>query len=544
MPDSTLQALQTKRSDYDQEVVWVKFLLDAYGGTGGFAGRIEPPAIASLGWVADAYGIGIGTGFGDGIPSDVKVRSTSYLDQYPREENDKYQRRVDISHYQNFVATILDLLLSYALKSPSTTEDLPEKLAAWKENATISGDSWIDLMNHTLARRTALMGWVPLFIDQVAREAGLSVAQVEQSDERLDPYVIALTPSNVLDWYIDPKTCKMVWAKLSFVEMRQIDPLKPAQKWTVYKVLTTTEITTWEVDESQEEPSAVQMGEPAKHGFGAVPLVSFQQRPHIEEKLRGVSMIGDPAIASRRLFNLDSELDEHIRSNVFALLQVPYPGGGEPPKELIGGNGNAVGLSDQSQRDYKFVSPESSVAATLETRITNTIREIYRRARTQFGDNGSSQQSGLAKQWDFEETNRLLSDFVAQLARSEKQTYVVVGTGMGIPSKELDKIRVLPSTNFAVEDLMAELESAAQALLLGLGPTADMQIRRRMAQKVVPNVTPDTVAEIEGELEAQRNAELSSAGEAREIDDAASGTDDDEVDEPGDGGEPPEDGDE
>ncbi len=512
MANDLLDQLKSHRADYKRELTWVKYLVDAYTGSGGFSGKIEQPAISSLGWVADAYGDN--SGFDGFPPSDVTTPSNSYLDQYPREDDDKYLRRQELAHYDNYVATILDLLMSYALKQPSAVENLPERLETWRENATLSGISWNDLMQQVIARRAGLMGWLPLLVDQLPREEGQSEAQVTASGKRLDPYVMALTPGNMLDWYIDPQTGEMVWAKFVFIEMRQPSPLRPPVRVSVFKIFTTTEIFSWEVVGDDKVLTELP---PATHPFGQVPVVSFRQRPNIEDPVRGTSMVGDAAIAMRRLFNLGSEMDEHIRSDVFALLQVPIPPGEDAPKELLKGTGNAVPVPSDSVRDYLYVSPDASVAATIETRMMNIVREVYRRARVQMGGDSRSQQSGIAKAWDFEETNRLLSDFVGQLGKSEKRTYVVVGTGMGISSDELDAIRVVPSSDFTVSDLMTELDAADKALMLGLGAEADYRIKRRIVPRILPDLAQEDAKVIDQELLDQRDAELNEGAETGEI---------------------------
>ncbi len=512
MAHDLLAQLRSRRADYDVELTWVRYLIDAYTGGGGFAGKVALPIISSLGWVADAYGTN--SGFDGFPPSDVTTPSRSYLDQYPREGDDKYLRRIELAHYDNYVQTILDLLLSYALKQSSAVENLPERLKTWRDSATLSGVSWDDLMQQVVARRAGLMGWLPMLIDQLPRAEGQSEAQVSDSGERLDPYVLALTPGNLLDFYTDPKTGTMVWAKFVFIEMRQPDPLVPGERVTVFKTFTATTIQTWELIGDSKKVARLP---DAEHPFGEVPVVSFRQRPNVEDPIRGTSMVGDAAIAMRRLFNLGSELDEHIRSDVFALLQVPIPPGQESPKELLLGTGNAVPVPSDSVRDYKYVSPEASVASTIETRMTNIVEGVYRRARVQLGGDTRQQQSGIAKAWDFEETNRLLSDFTAQLARSERRVYVLVGTGMGIGSKDLDAIRVVPSTDFTVSDLMAELDAADKALSLELGAEADYRIKRRVIPRILPDLAQDDSKLIDDELLGKRDAELNEGAEDGEI---------------------------
>lgn len=496
MADTLVDQLRLTRDDYKCEVAWVKFLLDAYGGTGGFAGRVTPPAVASLGWVAELYSIG----------TDEQA-SESYLDQYPREDAAKYGKRKEIAHYQNYVESIFDLLISYGLKRAATVEDLPPVVEAWRKNVTLKGTSYSELMRHVIARRAGLMGWCPVLIDQTPREEGLSEAQVRGRGQRVEPFLTPLTPANLLDFFIDDLGV-LQWVKLRLDYKAHNDPLSAATKVERYKIYTRQNVRSWDV----VDDTVVSQSE-TTHPFGVVPLVSYQHKPSLEDVVRGVSMLGDAAIAARRLFNLDSEFDEHLRSQVFALLQVPVPPGATAPAEVIGGTQNAVPVPSDASQGYQFIAPPASVADTYEKRIENTIREIFRRARTKFGQASGQAQSGISKQWDFEETNRLLSDFAGQLARSEAEVYRIVALALSVPQADVDKIRVIAPEDFAVEDLAAELDNAAKAIGLDLGPTVEMLIKRRLASRLVENMSTEDVAQVDAELATERDQALNEATE-------------------------------
>ncbi len=509
MADTLLESLRATRVDHKAELIWVRFLIDAYHGTGGFTGQIEPPAIASLGWVASEYGLAGQLGGATATTDDPWSFAISYIDQYPREDKQKHSKRVQISHYQNYVETIFDLLLSYAMKKPAVPEGLPDPLKAWRANVTVNETGWWDLMRLVIARRSALMGWCPVLVDKMPTEEGLSEAQVAAAGIRVTPFLTALTPSNILDWYIDTDGV-MQWVKIRLTYLRKPDPMRAGETVQVYKIYSRDEIRSWEViDDKVGQETKTQ------NPFGEVPLVSFQHKPNVEEPIRGVSMMGDASIASRRLFNLDSEMDEHLRSNVFALLQVPVAEGEEAPKEVLGGSDNAVPVPANATQGYEYVAPPASVAATLETRMQHTVREIFRRSRVQFGGE-KLEQSGLAKQWDFEETNRLLSDFVSQLARAEGDAYRLVGKAMQIPAETLEEIRVIPQEDFAVEDLITELDAAEKALALGLGATADMIIKRRVAAKAIDSMSADEAKQVDAELETERDQALNADAEEDE----------------------------
>lgn len=508
--DKIVDQLRKARPDYQREVDWGRFLLDAYTGGGGFCGQVKPPAVSALGWVAEAYGLdGQLIGFLDSAPSE------SYLDQYPREDARKYAARVALAHYANYVEMILDLLVSYALKREPTIEDLPEFVRAWRESVTPDGESFRQVMRQELARNAALLGWCPVVLDRDPVPENYSEARAREEGFRVDPWMVPLAPVNVLDWYADDNG-RMQWVKVCLRYCRQPDPMAEAQKVEQYKIYYPDRIEVWEVTDDKVTKGPEIVGNP----FGTVPVVSFKHKPALGQKLRGASMVGDAAVASRRLFNLDSELDEHMRSNVFALLQVPVPDGQDAPDEVLGGSGNAVPVPASASQGYSFVAPPASVAETLEKRIANMVQEILRRARVFFGQSKGGVQSGISKAWDFEQTNRLLGDFAAQLADAERDLYRLVAKFYGVDQGLIDKIRVLPPTDFAVDDLAVDIENATAALSLNLGATAERLIKSRLTARLLPNMSTEDAAASEQELLEQEADTANDEAEEAEFEDA------------------------
>ena len=117
MAENTLiPALRRERPDYLEEAQSHKFFLDAIFGTGGFRGKHGATSSSQLGWAAEAYSLVLTASSPNAAGVLNKERDT-YLDQFPREEIAKFDRRIDIAHYTNYVGPILDLLLSYINKA-------------------------------------------------------------------------------------------------------------------------------------------------------------------------------------------------------------------------------------------------------------------------------------------------------------------------------------------------------------------------------------------------------------------------------------------
>ena len=208
---------------------------------------------------------------------------------------------------------------------------------------------------------------------------------------------------------------------------------------------------------------------------------------------------------ARKLFNYLSELDEHISSSVFAFLQVPMKGAPKKGESIIGSS-NAMWIPMDSNRDIKYVSPEPATAQTLEVRIGTTVEEMYRTGRSEFArvsSGGRDEASGAARLIAFENTNRAISDFAQNVADFDEEALgFVAELETGQPGAG-ENINTVAPKRFDVEELSRELDEAMSAISIGLGLTAIKEIKKRLVQKLLPNLDTLTREQIEEELEAE-----------------------------------------
>jgi hypothetical protein len=518
--EELLDALKATRKDYASELVWHRFLLDAYTGTGGFEGKVKQPQRAFLGWAAEVYSDQAMTQYG----AQVGANCDTYLDRYPREDQKKYDARKNVATYLNYVEAILDTLVSYILKTEMQREKLPDSVKKWQENAGGKGVTWESLLDEIVIPRAALLGWTPVMFDmprapQLAPGSpGLTRAQSDKAG--IIPKAIPLFPANLLSWQLDDDGA-FRWAKVRVCYTTQPDPLRAPVKEDHYLIWHPTHCDKYVVVTAEDKTERIVSQEKVPHTFGVVPIVIWRQKPNPEDTVYGLGFVDGVAKVVRRLFNLQSELDEHLRSSVFAMLQVPVPANGSPPSELVAGSSNALLLPHGSSHQYEWIAPPESVAGTYETRITNTVREIYRLARDEYDDESAVAESGVARAYKFEKTNRKIGDFATQLAKAEKRAYAVVGVAMGVSSESLDQVAVIPPDNFRVEDLESDMKNALDAVSLGLPPTAQRLLKRRVTLKLIPNLSRDEIAVIDAELEDEQKAAEQAEQERREMESAA-----------------------
>ena len=528
-PDEFLRRLRSTRHDYDEEFVWTRFLMDAFAGSGGFKGRVKPPDVGFWGWAAEAYGTGVaktllGT-FDD---------STSYLDRYKREDEPKFQARVNASTYTNYVGPITKLLVSYVLKRPLMRENAPDALEEWMEDVDGRGTSWDEFLAQKVVPRTAVCGWIPVLFDAPrvtteGLEAPLTMAQAK--DLGIRPRAIQLYPANVLDWQEDAGG-NFEWVKLRLCYRRKPDPLGPEHTLERYQMWFADRVVWYDVRIVEGQDPQVGPREETRHGFGRVPIAVFRGEASPDDNIRGISLLAEGAPQNRAHFNRGSELDEMLRAATFPILQVPVRNQ-VAVSSIVGGAENALPIPHDSTQPYMWIEPDGHSVEAYERRLEATVKEIYRTMRVEFTRPTGQATSGVSRRHEFEQTNRRLGDFAANVARGEAESFVIVAPLLSIGPDAIAEYSVTPPTDFAIEDLAEDIKTLKEAIGIGLPPRAESLLKKRATEKLLPNISTDDRAQIDDELEEAEKDAANARAMEREVDEAArtgQGGDDEELD--------------
>lgn len=523
MTDQLLQTLERTRDGYSVERSWHRFLLDSYTGGGGYQGAIRQPDVGWWGEAAQRYA--------DSAQHAYKgPAGLTYLDRYPREDDPKFQARLAVAHLWNFVGPLTDLKLSYMLRKGFSYQEQPDELSEWREDVDGEGTSWAEL-RPLVALFAAVWGWTPVLIDMDPAAQGESLAQARERGAAR-PRAIPLTPANLVDYAIDGRAFKWAKVRTDHVEMEAWN--SAPVKVSVYRIWTPETVETFEVrEEDGKAKRVVELGV-SPHPFGQVPIAIFKHRGS-GDQVHGLPMHDGPARAQKRLYNLLSELDEHMRSQVFAVLVLAMKGdpqGGE----LSLGVDNALPLDPEAKQKHYYMSPEGSIAETYEKRIEATIREgIYRAARVEFSRPTGQAASGIARAYEFAQTNRAIADFSGEIARGEAWMDSIVWTGLGKDPEALAEYSVQPPEEFGVDDLAQEIDNTVAALSAQLGATLSKRLKLRLAERLDPQMTPEVRAAVEAELDEMVEQEAADRAMAREMrcalereDDIDEGEDEDE----------------
>ena len=531
MPDTLIDALRATRPRYEQDVQWHRFLLDAYAGTGGFRGKVQQPPAVYWGSAAEVYA-------NDALTitkAEERTDYETYLDRYPREDEDKFARRRQVAHYPNYIGPLSDMKLSFLLNKPWHVQ-ASDGVERWRQDVDGQGKAF-EAVRETVALRAATLGWTPVLHDAPPTpvdEGGqpIEMTRAQAADSGITLRMIPLFPANLVDWATDA-TGQLEWAKVRTDHLQKPSWNSEPMQVERYTIWTRTGFEVYEIRrdrDRREEARALTAGE---HGHGRVPITIARHIPLPDERIGGIPMHGDVALENRRLFNLVSELDEHLRSVVFAFLQVPTQGSleGEGGRITLG-PGNALPVPTDSQQSYEYIAPPVTVSETYETRIENTIVEMYRMARAEFARMADIPESGVARRMRFATTNSAIGKFAKSLAEWEEDACKLTAEWLG---EDPTKQTVTPPSDFNIEDLEGELAAATTALNLGLPARAEIEIKRRVVQRILPNLPKDLREEIEQQLDDELGRLEAMRAMDGELQGARTGTEDDTP--PDDGGE-------
>jgi hypothetical protein len=507
MPGDLKSQLEHTRDGYKAESTWLRFLIDAYTGGGGFQGKVRQPIAGFWGSAAEAYASLSVFSLMSGV-HDEAANTTTYLDRYPREDDRKFARRRDVAHYLNYVKPTTNLKVSYLVRKPHVRNNMPKQVEEWIERTGY--DDWF----RRRAVVAAVLGWFPMLVDMPAipNEA----VNAQQAGEP-DPYPVMQLPCQLLDFQLDDRD-ELVWAKLvhSYEKRASWDSDKVDVKR--YAIWTRDDVTVYEVEKnSKSGTERVGDAQVTAHAFGRVPVVFWRADTSVEDPVKAESINADIALEARRLFNLLSELDEHVRSQVFALLVLPMilqstPQGGKA--EVGVENGLQIGPEQKNVPFY--LAPPETVAATLESRISNTIVEIYRMARVEYTKAAGTNSSAQSKEQEFEQTNLAIADFGASLAAADLETLRIVAKGLKVSDEEIERMECVAHQSYASDQINNEIDAITSVLTISaLGSTFRSELLKRFAQKMLPSLNADTRKIIESEIDKAlvEEAQAKEAGE-------------------------------
>lgn len=373
------------------------------------------------------------------ISYDSKARpiavASSYLIQYPRESETKYARRNEIAWYASPLAQVVSRFAGYLASRPavrSMANPLYEVMAADIDGKGNSIDSfWSQFVVEAKARGSML-----LLVDMPPAMAPTLDQQVRA---RVAPYWTSIKPELLTDYQIGDD------GKFVFAEFSGNFTLETGERvdctWHFDQ-------TSWRAMDGQQK--LLSEGE---HPLTECPLLIFTEGGDFPY----FGPFAPIADLSRRMFNLDSELDEILRSQTFSLLTMQVSENSTDAQKVQAAQvvGETIGSSNlmvHSGSTPAFIAPPDGPARIYLDRIAalkDQINEIGLVIAS-----SSQRESGLALQMRFQALNSELAKFAGRMESLERRAWELSRQWLGLTTAP----EISWSRDFNMADVVAELD--------------------------------------------------------------------------------------
>ena len=422
-----------------------------------------------------------------------------YLFQHSREDMADFMVRKKMARYSNFVKVIVKALTNPIFKK-TIVRDFEENDMLKKFVEDVDGQqTTLNAFMKKATKWARLYGRVFIIVDNYAAEEQ-ALNRADALNMRRFPYLYMVCPDQITDYETD-RTGRFV--KLSYklrVKRSKGDMtgIGDMEEWTWTQ-------TGWEC-KNGNKTGKVREG---LHGLGEIPVVALSA---VDEDTNAPLPVPDMlhiAKGNRDVFNRDSEKREILRNQCFPVLV--YPATRQSATELkqtdeegkpLGltmGTGNMLVVDAAAGALPNFIAPPLEPVQTLQQEIKDIIDDMFRQAGLTSVVGVETKASGVAKQWDFEETTNYLADMAENCELAEVQIFNLFAKWAGIEIKEL-KIKY-PRT-FNITDIEDELAKAQQMKDLAVGGEIVMrEINRKAAEVYFADVDDKRYDEIMADIE-------------------------------------------
>lgn len=376
------------------------------------------------------------------ISYDSKARpiavASSYLIQYPRESETKYARRNEIAWYASPLAQVVSRFTSYlASRTPvrSMANPLYEAMA---DDIDGKGNS-IDVFCSEFMREAKARGSMLLLVDM---PPSMAPTLDQQLRTRVAPYWTAIKPELLTDYEIGDDG-KFNYAEFSG-NFTKDDAKRVECTWHFDREY-------WRAVDGMQRTLAE-----GEHPLNECPLLIFTEGgdfPHF-------GPFAPIADLSRRMFNLDSELDEILRSQTFSLLTMQVSENSTDAQKVQAAQvvGETIGSSNlmvHSGSTPAFIAPPDGPARIYLDRIA-ALRDQINEIGLVIASS-SQRESGLALQMRFQTLNSELAKFASRMEDLEARAWELSRQWLGLTTAP----EVMWSRDFNMADVSNELDILA-----------------------------------------------------------------------------------
>lgn len=478
---------------------WWRILRDAYQGTGGFA--------RSVASVSTRYG---GTGNTDlGWTTATAFARDTYLTPFSRESARNFNARAARSAYQNHVAPVIDVYHGHLVRRAPRRESTSPVVTEWWRDVDGAGHDigeWVA----SAALRAQLYGWCAVLIDRP-----------DVADGPVRTTVTALEPEELYDWQIG-RDGRFDWVRI-VSEICEVDPATGEEvEYLEASIWTRTEWARVRMVEGEGDQWTEVGRTGGAHDLGHVPVRVLRWQEQLDRReLYGLSQVQGVLPLTLALFGNESELADHLASSNFSLLA--FNGTAEEAASIVLGSSNGITYAE-GRNAPSFINPGAEVGMQYALRSEQLVAAIYTAAKV---ERPGAQQtpgdaaSGIARAYDFAQTDAVLQTFARQLARFEYElvetvaAWDAIGNAAKVADAKAATTIVYPTRYDAAgirDDLGAMFAALDDKVRAQMPPTVIREARMGIARGLFPEASPAVEASVAAEVEGMYTADLAAMG--------------------------------
>lgn len=410
---------------------------------------------------------------------------------HTREKSDDYIARISRAYYLNYTAPIVDTYSFFLFKSSISRkyDEASLVISSFLKNCDNKGTSLDEFMK-TVTVSLLQAGREFIVVDMPA------ISTATKADELINnkrPYIYSIKTENVLDFCKDDDG--FVWIK--YTEVRD----KKNVSWDYEGNGRVAYTIIWERGKYTSYDEEGEVAEQIVTEIDFIPIIEIKFGD-------GDSLIKDIARINRALFNWCSLLDEILYQQTFSQLIIPGSDSEKLAEKKIG-TAWAWTFDKDSKHAPSFISPDVAQAGALETRISNSIAEIYRIANLDWANSSMGAKSGIAKAYDFMNVNKTLSTVAFGLQEGEKKIFKLIAKYYGIDidvndtkvSNNLD-IYIQYPTEFSYSAVQEKLSRLYEALNTSFSTKFLKLVSQDIVDTMFPMLNSEVKMEISEEIEA------------------------------------------
>lgn len=434
----------------------------------------------------------------------------SNIFRYVKEGEKEFSERVRRAYRFNHTKQVVDLVDKYLFRQCITRkEDAPDSLKNFWKKATRSGLS-MDVFAKRISAATSKFGRVWIVVDSTA-QPGATLTRSDEKKGVAQVYAYIVRPQEMLDMSFD-ELGQLNWCLIEEAYRNDADPLNSSGNYSRrFRLWTRKDWSLYELGRTSTGADKVRKIGGAEHTLGVVPVIPAD---HVftEQTFSNAGLIDDIAYLDRANANYLSNLDAIIQDQTFSQLAMPaqgvLPGETGYDKLIEMGTKRVFLYNGDAGMAPAYISPDPKQAAMILAAIGKIVNEIYHSVgltgeRTQ-EDNGGGidNASGVAKAYDFERVNSLLTSKADALQVTERRIAALVALYAGDEGKVGDDNELIAyPREFDTRGLYDEFEIGARLNLLA----APEKIRRKqmsqLMKKLFPAATDAEIAEMEASIE-------------------------------------------